>query len=162
MADQIDVEKTYRRYGPLVLRRCRFLLRDEAQAADALQDVFVQFLRSQPRLHDEALGGLLYRMATNICLNRIRQRRRHPEELASDDLLMRLANLEEPESRNLAARVLEKLWGTQLQSTRLIATMHLLDGLTLEQVARELNLSVSGVRKRLRALRTKLAELEGV
>ena len=40
--------------------------------------------------------------------------------------------------------------------------MHLFDGLTLEETAREAGLSVSGVRKRLRGLKGRLAELEGV
>ena len=40
----IDVEAAYRRYGPMVLRRCRQMLRDEQQATDAMQDVFVQLL----------------------------------------------------------------------------------------------------------------------
>jgi len=40
--------------------------------------------------------------------------------------------------------------------------MHLVDGMTLDEVARESRLSVSGVRKRLRGLKGRLAELEGV
>ena len=40
--------------------------------------------------------------------------------------------------------------------------MHLLDGFTLEEVAEEVGMSVSGVRKRLRGLRASLHELEGV
>ena len=40
--------------------------------------------------------------------------------------------------------------------------MHLVDGMTLEEVAREARMSVSGVRKRLRTLRGRLQELEGV
>jgi RNA polymerase sigma-70 factor (ECF subfamily) len=39
--------------------------------------------------------------------------------------------------------------------------MHLHDGLTLEQVAANVGLSVSGVRKRLRKLRKQLFEMEG-
>jgi RNA polymerase sigma-70 factor (ECF subfamily) len=38
--------------------------------------------------------------------------------------------------------------------------LHYLDGLTLEQVAREVGLSISGVRKRLRGLRLTLHEWE--
>jgi RNA polymerase sigma-70 factor (ECF subfamily) len=38
--------------------------------------------------------------------------------------------------------------------------LHYVDGLTLEQVAREVGLSVSGVRKRLRGLRRTLAAME--
>ena len=44
----LDVESLYRRYGPQVLRRCRFLLRDEAQAVDAMHDVFVELLDGIP------------------------------------------------------------------------------------------------------------------
>ena len=51
----LDVEGTYLRYGPLVLRRCRTLLRNDAKAQDAMQDVFVNLLRHGERLDDEAL-----------------------------------------------------------------------------------------------------------
>ena len=37
----VDVEQLYERYGPMVLRRCRALLKNEARAVDALHDVFV-------------------------------------------------------------------------------------------------------------------------
>ncbi|HSY39730.1 MAG TPA: hypothetical protein VLA79_09385, partial [Polyangia bacterium] len=47
-------------------------------------------------------------------------------------------------------------------STATLAVMHLCDGLTLEETAREARLSVSGVRKRLHRLRERLAALEGV
>ena len=40
-----DLEELWNRYGPLVLRRCRQLLRDEQEALDVCQDVFVQLLR---------------------------------------------------------------------------------------------------------------------
>jgi RNA polymerase sigma-70 factor (ECF subfamily) len=43
-----------------------------------------------------------------------------------------------------------------------MAVLHYLDGMTLEQVARECRMSISGVRKRLRALRATLHEMEAV
>ena len=46
----IDVENLYTRYGPMVLRRCRAMLRQEDEAADAMQDVFVRLLGERPRL----------------------------------------------------------------------------------------------------------------
>jgi RNA polymerase sigma-70 factor (ECF subfamily) len=36
----LDIEQFYRRYGPMVLRRCERLLRDPEKAADAMHDVF--------------------------------------------------------------------------------------------------------------------------
>jgi RNA polymerase sigma-70 factor, ECF subfamily len=165
----LDVEGTYHRYGPLVLRRCRKLLRHDAQAEDAMQDVFVSLLRHEARLDDGALSALLLRMATNVCLNKLRTARRHPED-RDDELLQRIAAADDgdggtAESRTIARGLLGRLFRTDdplAASTRTIATMHLVDGLTLEEVAREAGLSVSGVRKRLSTLRGRVQELEGV
>jgi RNA polymerase sigma-70 factor (ECF subfamily) len=162
----LDVEAHYLRYGPMVLRRCRALLRHDAKAEDAMQDVFVQLLRFEDRMRDEAPGALLLRIATNVCLNRLRGERRRPED-ADDDLLLRIAGGdgdEAPEGRAVARNVLAKLFRADdplAASTGTIAVMHLHDGMTLEEVAREAGMSVSGVRKRLRTLRGRLSELEG-
>ena len=55
--------------------------------------------------------------------------------------------------------VLDWLFGRNPESSRTIAVLHYVDGLTLEEVARETNMSVSGVRKRLRKLRHMLTEI---
>jgi RNA polymerase sigma-70 factor, ECF subfamily len=155
----LDVEDTYRRYGPMVLRRCRRLLRDEQLALDAMQDTFIQVLRYRDRLRDEAPSSLLYRIATHVCLNRIRTFQRHPEN-PGDDLLSRIASLEAPEEASLARNLLSRIFGGEPVSTRTIAVLHHVDGLTLEEVACEVGLSVSGVRKRLRRLQAVLATQE--
>ena len=56
--------------------------------------------------------------------------------------------------------MLARLFGRQRESTRTMAFLHYVDGMTLEQVAGVVGLSVSGVRKRLRGLRASLRELE--
>lgn len=160
-ASGIDVEAYYRKYGPMVLRRCRALLKHEDRAKDAMQDVFVQVLRNASRLEDRAPSSLLYRIATNVCLNRIRSEGRRPED-PSEELLLRIASAEDPEQRLGARAMLAKLFQHELESTRTIAVLHLLDGFTLEEVAAEVGMSVSGVRKRLRGLRRHVEELEKV
>ncbi len=158
----INVEQAYRMYGPMVLRRCRHLLRQEELAVDAMQDTFVQLIRYQDRLDDRYPSSLLYRMATNVCLNRIRSRSRRPED-ARDDLLERIAVIEDGAHERVAARrLLDRLFSREQESTQVIAVLHLVDGMTLEETAAEVGMSVSGVRKRLRPLRSRLAELEDV
>ena len=155
----IDVEALYRRYGPMVLRRCRGLLREEQAAVDAMQDVFVQVLRHRERLQPHGCSSLLYRIATNVCLNRMRSSRRRPETPDSESL-QRLAaagaELDAHEARSLLGRV----FGSEPASTATIAALHLHDGLTLEQTAARVGMSVSGVRKRLRKLKATLQEVE--
>lgn len=157
----IEVEDYYARYGPMVLRRCRRLLGDEAAARDAMHDVFVRLLQSEARLTSEGPSALLYRMATNVCLNRLRTRRRKPET-PDDALLAELADLQDHEAQTIAGRMLDAIFGREQPSTRTIATYHLVDGMTHEEIAAELGMSVSGVRKRLRALKERARNIEGV
>ena len=157
----IDVEDAYRRYGPMVLRRCRHMLKDEQQATDAMQDVFVQLLRNKDRLEDRGMSSLLYRIATNVCLNKIRSRRRRPEDAASE-LLVRIADASGDEAQVEARSMLDRVLGREPVSTTTIAVLHLHDGMTLQEVADAVGLSVSGVRKRLRKLKASLRELEAM
>ena len=152
MKDELDIGALSRRYGPMVLRRCRQLLRHEDDALDACQDVFVRLIERRRRLDAQYPSSLLYRIATNVCLNRLRDRGRRPED-PFDDRLLAIARLDEPGGSSYARLLLDWLFARHPASSRTIAVMHYVDGLTLEQVAAESGLSVSGVRKRLQKLR---------
>jgi RNA polymerase sigma factor (sigma-70 family) len=155
----LDVEALSLRYGPMVLRRCRRLLRNEDDAMDACQDVFVRLLENREHLDVRYPSSLLYRIATNVCLNRIRDQRRRPTT-DDDAVLLTIASAETPGARGEATLMLDRLFGRHAVSSRTIAVLHYVDGLTLEQVAEVVGLSVSGVRKRLRNLRLTLKEME--
>jgi len=153
-----DVEALTERYGAMVLRRCRQLLGDEDEALDARQDVFVRLLERRGRIVASHPSSLLYITATNICLNRIRDRRRHAVA-TEDDVLERIATADAREGGSDARLLLDRLFRAQPASSRTMAVLHYLDGLTLEEVAAAVGLSVSGVRKRLRNLRRVLGEM---
>jgi RNA polymerase sigma-70 factor (ECF subfamily) len=155
-----DIDALYRTLGPMVLRRCRRILRNEEEAVDAMHDVFVQVLRHRERLVRRGPSSLLYRIATNICLNRLRSKRRSPED-PNDEILLRIASSDDVEEKAIAGALLDRIFLREKASTRVIATMHYVDGLTLEEVAEETGLSVSGVRKRLRVLRARALHLAG-
>lgn len=157
----VDLRHWYQQYGPMVHRRCKALLRDDEEAREAMQDVFVEVLRRGEGLTVEAPSSFLYRTATNVCLNRLRSRRRKPSD-ADSDLVERIAVAPDAEERSLSTVLLDRLFAREQVSTREMAVLHLVDGLTLEQVAAETGLSVSGVRKRLRVLKAHVAELQEV
>jgi RNA polymerase sigma-70 factor, ECF subfamily len=152
VSEELDVGALSRRYGPMVLRRCRRLLRNDDEAFDACQDVFLRLIERRARLDAQFPSSLLYRMATNVCLNRLRARARRPED-ADADRLDTIARLEEPAASSHARLLLDWLFARHPESTRTIAVLHYVDGLTLEQVAAECGMSVSGIRKRLNKLR---------
>ena len=124
-----------------------------------MHDVFVQVLSRADELVDQAPSSLLFRIATNVCLNRLRTRRRRPED-GDPDLLADIAAQTDPAARSAARSALDKLFRHEPADTALIAVLHLHDKMTLEEVAAEVGMSVSGVRKRLAKLRTKLHHLE--
>lgn len=159
----LDVEALYRRFGPLVFRRCRRLLRDEAKALDAMQDVFVEVLRRSDTLELRAPASFLLQTATHVCLNRLRTERRHPED-RDDALLLAIAAEARlaPEALAGTRRMLDWVFRRTSESTQLIAVLHFVDRMTLQEVANEVGMSVSGVRKRLRTLqeRLPLADME--
>jgi RNA polymerase sigma-70 factor (ECF subfamily) len=101
----------------------------------------------------------LYTTATNLCLNRIRDRGRHGKT-DDDHLLYEIATLDDTEARVGASSVLGRLFGQSPVSSRTIAMLHYVDGMTLEETAQEIGMSVSGVRKRLRGLRETLTRIE--
>jgi len=125
---------------------------------DVTQDVFVKLLQDgQPRGIDHP-SSFLYVTATNMCLNRLRARRRHPTS-SDESLLQHIAVMGGTEDRVSARSLLERLFQMHHPSSRTIAVLHFVDGMTLEETAREVGMSVSGVRKRLATLRGNLMRM---
>jgi RNA polymerase sigma-70 factor (ECF subfamily) len=152
---EIDVEAFYTRYGPMVLRRCRHLLKDEEKAMDAMQEVFTKVLLNRKRLKNQYPSSLLFRIATNTCLNVIRQQKSR-QFVDDEDILTNIAMFDESEKQLVLDNLLDHIFKREKTSTREIAVMHFVDGMTLKEVAGEVGLSVSGVRKRLRELRERV------
>jgi RNA polymerase sigma-70 factor (ECF subfamily) len=154
---EINIEEYYTRYGPMVLRRCRQLLRDENKALDAMQEVFTKLMISKKRLKGIYPSSLLFRISTNVCLNMIRDQKNHRSiDSDSEDLLIQLASYNREEDRLIFGDLLDRLFRKEKQSTREIATLHFVDGMTLQEVANEVGLSLSGVRKRIRELKARI------
>ncbi|MBN2737278.1 MAG: sigma-70 family RNA polymerase sigma factor [Spirochaetales bacterium] len=159
---KINVEELYKKYGPMVLRRCRQLMNNNEEAAlDAMQETFVRLLKYKERLKAYAPSSLLYTMATNVCLNLIRSKKRYQDH-CDDEVLLRIAVSDSTEERVWAEDMLDRIFSKEKASTRTIAVLYYIDKMTLEEVSAEVGLSISGVRKRLRSLKQKVSESEEV
>lgn len=145
---EINVEEYYRKYGPMVYRRCMTLLKNEDRAADAMQDVFVKLLRYKKRLKHKYPSSLLYTIATNICLNIIKSEKRMVNTDV-DDILHTVACYNEGESSVIAEDYLKRIFREEKPGTKEIAVMFYIDRMKLREIADVSGLSVSGVRKRI-------------
>jgi len=127
------------------------LLGNQEEAYELTQDVFVQVIRREKKLDLKKPSSLLYKIATDLCLNRLRTKRRKPET-ANDELLQSIATDEDIETLVHRRSILDVIFAREPPSTRVIAVLHYVDKMTLEEVAEVMEMSVSGIRKRLRLL----------
>ncbi len=162
-----------RRYQDMVYSTCMRLLANETEAQDIAQDVFVKAFERFDALRDSpTAGGWLKTVATNLCINhltRYRRRRLSFSELST-------AEQQEPEDHNiefaapddvaettaradqyaLVEQTLQKLPDAQ----RVPLVLFHLEGLSYEEIAAKLNVSVGKVKTDIfrarQALRRKL------
>lgn len=136
----------YRTYGPAVYRRCVKLLRDREAAKDATQEVFVKLVRDIAKLDDPAIVlPWIYRVATNHCLNVLRDKGRRGET-AMPDLELAAGSTESSfPDKHLASSILSRFD----EGTRAVAIGVLVDGMGHEELAGALGISRKTVERRL-------------
>ena len=85
--DAASFERLVRHYGGRLLSVARRFLRNEEDARDCVQQVFVQVFRAIDNFQgSSSLGTWLHRITVNEALSRLRSQARHPEE-SLDELL---------------------------------------------------------------------------
>lgn len=158
----MDVADLYRRYGDLVLGRCRTLLSDEDEARDACQDVFLKVHRYKNRFRGEASPSTyLFHVTTSVCLNRLRSRKRRKEDLV--ETLPTARVLEARPTDTLLDKlqvqdILKRLLHGVDETTRLVLFYHFADGMTHQEVGDLVGLSAAAVRKRISKFRSSIED----
>jgi RNA polymerase sigma-70 factor (ECF subfamily) len=155
------LEEVYRKHGYAVFRRCRALLRQEADAHDATQEVFVQLLERGDEFEGRSsVSTFLYAIATHLCLRRLRNltargvdwTTRVSYELDSG-----------PTSSAEGALAAIQLWRAVLsesdETTAQLAVYHFADGLAQGEIAALVGLSRVTVNQRLQRFRTRARRL---
>jgi RNA polymerase sigma-70 factor (ECF subfamily) len=138
----------YEKYAAAVYARCRYLLRDDAEAREALEDVFVEVLESLPRFCAQASPATwMQRIATRHCLNLLRSGRAakwrgEVAQLAID----RTPSFEPPDKRALVRALLS----SAPEEAREIAVLYFVDELSQAEIAELLGCSLPSVATRLR------------
>lgn len=171
-----DIAALYRRFGPLVYRRCLKLVGSEAEAQDCLQDTFVGYLKLQSRGEAQPLTILLG-IATYQSLDRVRRRARWFGRVASctvreddaDSTLEAQANawaaqravITELERSELLQDLAMLTQGEEAE-TLTAATMHWVEGYTLEEIASTLSVTRKTVARRLKTLTERARSRAGV
>jgi len=131
------------------------MLGNEEAACDAMQEVFIRVLKNRKRMIDTHPSALLFRIATNICLNRIRDDR-HRNLRNNLNFINNLDYFGNEEDRTTAKILLEFILEKEKGFTRTIAVMYFINGMTIKEISSFTNLSISGVHKNLAKLKGRL------
>lgn len=158
------MEGVYRRFGPMLERRCRLLLRDDVLAEDAMQELLTTLLRRGETLREASSPyAWLCRAAERASLDLLRRGKRVRDALPLDEVdVIGPAPGVDAEARRAVLESLERLGDDE----RHLAVLLFVDGLTQSEAADELGVSRVTVNKRaarVRALlRLGLGEAESI
>jgi RNA polymerase sigma-70 factor (ECF subfamily) len=149
------------------------MLRNPEEAADALQEAFVQVFRAIDSFEGSSqLGTWLHRIAVNVALMRLRYQRRRPMK-SIEDLLPRFKSdghaeapvpewnltaddlFEQQESREMVRRQIDEL----PEDYRTVLLLRDIEGLDTEETASVLGITAGAVKTRLHRARQALRAL---
>jgi RNA polymerase sigma factor (sigma-70 family) len=147
----IDARDLYERFGRAVYRRCQYFLKSDADALDAMHDVFVKVVERRAEFRAEASPlTWMVRIATNHCLNLIRARRARWHDRYAETVAVAETTREAPtpalERQQLVAAVIGRADRDALEA----AVYYFVDEMSQEDAARAASCSVPTLRKRLR------------
>lgn len=153
-----DITALYRRYGAMVTHRCRNLLGNDADAQEACQEIFLKMHRYRDKWRGEASPTTyLYKVTTTTCLNRLRTRRRKPEDLVDE-----VPHIEPPGGYHSLSptmkaveirQLVDRLLAGQDERTQACVIYHYVDGMTHDETGKILGISGAAVRKRIARFR---------
>ena len=152
----LDIDRVYREHGSIVLRRAGQILADADEAREALQDIFVELAtRPEQFAGTSSVATFLYRVTTNHCLNRLRNRRRRAR-LDERALVGGVWTAHPPISID-AQEALRRL----PEELARIAVYYFVDEMTQEEIAGLLGCSRRAVNKKLARVQGELEAWAG-
>jgi RNA polymerase sigma-70 factor (ECF subfamily) len=154
------IAQHYRRFAPVIHRRCLALLGDPEEARDATHDVFVTVARKLDTFRGESDPlTWIYRIATNHCLNLIRSRKTRDRALSLFAQEPRAAvdeqSARQVERQELIAHLLSRFDDRKVQ----MLVHRYYDDMTQAEIAEVMQVSERTVRKTLKKLGEQLADL---
>lgn len=144
------------------------MVRAESEAADLTQDTFIRAWKALPRLDaPEAFTTWLFRIATNLTRNWIRDNRK----VRVESLDQPVGDEEGPANREVAdnsanpadlaqsaavQEIVQQAIGGLSDDHRMVVTLHHIQGMPVEEIARIMKCSVGTVKSRLSRARENL------
>jgi RNA polymerase sigma-70 factor (ECF subfamily) len=151
-----------KKYQDRIYNLCRYLLLNIQDAEDAAQDVFIKAYRNLNNFKPEAsLYTWLYRIGVNTCLDHKKKSR--PAPLKDQSLADKLPSPEPSPERYYQSKEIGRAIRAALDQlskpSRAIIVLKEIEGLSYEEIAEVLTISVGTVKSRISRTRDELRRL---
>lgn len=144
------VREAVEEYGDMLYRICLVMLRNKADAEDAVQDTFIRYMQKAPAFSsDSHEKAWLIKVASNICRDKLRLRSRTTE--LDEDTLNTIA------AADSGSDILEALMQIP-DKFRIVLTLHYIEGYKTDEIAEMIGKTSSAVKMRLAKGRKLLEE----
>lgn len=158
--DRKMVEQLYRQHGHVVLRRARALLREEQEAQEVLQEVFMSLVDRPDQFEQRSsVTTWLYAVTTNACLTRLRNGRTRQRLLDERGAVLAPGPTGGDAERWAQVRQLLASLPAELEA---VAVHYYLDEMTQQEIAEQLGCSRSQVGNLLGEIAAHTRRAEGV
>lgn len=169
-----DFPRLFAEYRPKIHRFIHAMVQDRAEAEDLTQETLIKIHQNLPGLEDPSkLSSWIYRVATNVCLDRFRQSscRRYARTSSLEEIdgeieeaLLTLSGVEpdlmaeEVIDQAAMGACVQELLRCLPEDYRTVIVLHDLEGLKNHEVAEILDCSIDAVKIRLHRARVRLKE----
>jgi len=148
--DDVSFDDCYRRVFPLVLAKCRRMLKGDSDANDLAQEVFVRLWKNRELLRDPAtLTAWLYRTSTRLVIDRARKRALRDDAAWHLNGSLQAQTSADCEARFVGRERLRNLIATCSAAQLEAAILSRLDRLTQPEIAEVMGTSERTVRRLL-------------
>jgi RNA polymerase sigma-70 factor (ECF subfamily) len=164
--ETVDAGVLFETYHDRIYRYVLGMVKNSAEAEELMQDTFLRAYRHGDSLRDpEAVRGWLYRIATHVCLDRLRQRRplvslnsEEDEDRVKPPVSQSPSPLEVSERKETSACV-QRCLDFLPDKYRAVVLLHEAHSLTAPEIAELLGLTVTTVKIRIHRARRKLQKV---
>lgn len=166
VSDAAETGDLFTAYHDRICRYIAGMIRDPTEAEDLTQETFLRAHCRQDALRDsKAARGWLYRIATNVCLDRLRQRARQVAAGGEGDLedahsaVLEAPSAQEQTERAETSACVQRCLDYLPDSYRAVILLYEAHGLTAVEIAELLGVSVATIKIRLHRARQRLQEI---
>jgi RNA polymerase sigma-70 factor (ECF subfamily) len=155
----------YDRYAGKIYAKCISILKDEALAQDATQEIFTKIFLNLSRFEEKArFSTWVYSITYNYCIDFLRRKKKQ-KDLFSDDM----ENAPDLADDEISDKILLEIEIKQLKavldniptSDRLVLLMKYQDGMSIKEIATMLEKTESAIKMKIKRAKAKAQKVRG-